>query len=65
MKETQAASWHRERKAKRESVCVKREINNFVSISYLMLFVDDVVFFVLFPKEDEKIYSFTDTCSKH
>lgn len=57
MKETQAASWHRERKAKRERVCVVRETNNFVSISDLMLFVFDdddvvaVVFFCFVPQE--------------
>jgi hypothetical protein len=50
-------------------VCVERETNNFVSISYLMFVVDvvyvAVVFTVLFPKEDEEMYSFTDTCSRH
>jgi len=53
MNETEAASWHRERKAKRERVC------RVVSISYLMFVVDvvyvAVVFTVLFPKEDENV----------
>jgi len=57
MNETEAASWHRERKAKRERVC--RVGNNLVSISYLMFVADvvyvAVVFIVLFPKEDENV----------
>lgn len=78
MKDTEAASWHRERKAKRESVCREREINNFVSIIYLMLLLLLLMmmmmlmllllllyFFVLFPQGGWKIYTFTDTCSRH
>ena len=57
------------REKQRERECVERETNNLVSISYLMFVVDvvyvTVVFIVLFPKEDEEMYSFTDTCSRH
>jgi hypothetical protein len=66
MKEIQAASWHRERKAKRESVCREGDKQLcFRQLSHVVCSWCCCIFCLVPQGGWKKMYSFTETCSRH